>query len=184
MSNDMGPQQVISWDSDDDIPEVFLHGRVPSLAQLVEPELNLKLQGTDYVCQPGPYSINSATWESHARPAARAAAKPPTAVMDNDVPELIMSEDYLPTLTVEPAVWDSLDERSRHLWGLEAIIVKSLEDPDIDSNGKHKSALMVPLVLEVQQQHMNLTAVVTGRMARNIRFADDEVTSCAPAPND
>ena len=31
---------------------------------------------------------------------------------------------------------------------------------------------MVPLVLEVQQQHMNLT----GRMACNIRFADDEAT--------
>ena len=72
--------------------------------------------------------------------------------------------------------WDSLDDRSRHLWGLdsslEAIIVKFLEDPDIDSNGKHKSGRMVPLVLEVQPQHMNLTC----RMTLNIRFADDEVT--------
>ena len=92
--------------------------------------------------------------------------------MDSDVPELIEDEDYLPTLTVEQAAWDSLDVWSRHLWGLEVIIVKSLEDPDIDSNGKHKSGRMVPLVLEVQQQHMNLT----GRMARNIRFADGEVT--------
>ena len=50
--------------------------------------------------------------------------------------------------------------------------MKSLEDPDMESNGKHKSGLMVPLVLEVQPQHMNLT----GRMARNNRFADDEVT--------
>ena len=35
MSNDMGPQPVFSWDSDDDIPEVHPHGRVPSLAQPV-----------------------------------------------------------------------------------------------------------------------------------------------------
>ena len=55
---------------------------------------------------------------------------------------------------------------------MEAIIVKFLEDPDIDSNGKHKSGRMVPLVLEVQPQHMNLTC----RMTLNIRFADDEVT--------
>ena len=47
MSNDMGPQPVFSWDSDDDIPEVHLHGRVPSLAQQVWPELNLKLPGAD-----------------------------------------------------------------------------------------------------------------------------------------
>ena len=133
----------------------------------MEQELNLKLPGTNYVCRLGPYGINLATWESHAR----AAAKQPTAVIDSDVPELIEDGDYLPTLTVEPAVQDSLDDRSRHLWGLEEIIVKSLEDPDIDSKGKHKSGQMVPLVLEVQQQHMNLT----GRMARNIRFADDEV---------
>ena len=85
MGNDMGPQPVFSWDSDDDVQEGFLHGRAPSLAQPVEPELNLKLPGTDYVCRPGPYNMNSATWESHAR----AAAKPPTAVMDSDVPELI-----------------------------------------------------------------------------------------------
>ena len=39
-------------------------------------------------------------------------------IMDSDVPELIEDEEYLPTLTVEQAVWDSLDERSRHLWGL------------------------------------------------------------------
>ena len=57
--------------------------------------------------------------------------------MDSDVPELIKDEDYLPTLTVEQAAWDSLDVWSSHLWGLEAIILKSLEDPDIDSNGKH-----------------------------------------------
>ena len=124
MSNDMGPQPVFSWDSDDDIPEVYLHGRAPSLAQPVESELKLKVPGTDYVCRPGPYGIDSTTWELHAR----AAAKPPTVTMDNDVPELIGDEEYPPTLTVEPAVWDSLDERSRHLWGLEAIIVKSLED--------------------------------------------------------
>ena len=53
-----------------------------------------------------PCCINSATWESHAR----ASAKPPTTVMDSDVPELIEDEDYLPTLTVEPVVRDSLDD--------------------------------------------------------------------------
>ena len=94
MSNETGSQPVFSWDSDDDIPEVYLHGRAPplldSLAQPVE------------------------RWESHAR----AAAKQPTAIMDSDVPDLIDDEEYLPTLTVEQAVWDSLDERSRHLWGL------------------------------------------------------------------
>ena len=68
--------------------------------------------------------IDSATWESHAR----AAAKPPTAIMDSDVQELIEDEEYPSTLTVEPAMWNSLDERSRHLRGPEAIIVKSLED--------------------------------------------------------
>ena len=49
--------------------------------------------------------------------------------------------------------------------------MKSLEDPDIqvDTKGKHKSGC---LVLEMQTQHMNLT----GRMAHNFRFADDEVT--------
>ena len=30
--------------------------------------------------------------------------------MDSDVPELIEDEDYLPTLTVEPVVRDSLDD--------------------------------------------------------------------------
>ena len=92
--------------------------------------------------------------------------------MDSDVPEFIEDGDHLPTLTVEPAVWDSLDDRSRHLWGLESIIVKSLQDPDIDSKGKQKNGRMVPLVLEVQQQHMNLA----GWMASNSRFADDKVT--------
>ena len=118
MSNVMGPQPVFSRDCDDDIPEVYLHWRVPSLAQPVEPELKLKLPGTDYVCQPGPYGINSATWELHAL----AAAKPLTAAMDSNVPDLIKDEDYLPTLTMEPAVWDSLDDRSSYLgdWRLSS----------------------------------------------------------------
>ena len=55
---------------------------------------------------------------------------------------VIENENYLPTLTVEPAMWDSLDDRSCYLWGLEAIIVRSLEDPDIDSKGMHKDGLM------------------------------------------
>ena len=135
----------------------------------MEPELKLKVPDTVYVCRPRPYGIDSAMWESQAR----AAAKQTTAIMDSDVLELIEDEEYPPTLTLEPAVWDSLDERSRHLWGLKAILVKSLEDPDIDTTnkGKHKSGRMVPLVLEGQPQYMNLI----GRMARNIRFADDEV---------
>ena len=145
----MGPQPVFSWDGDDDIQEVYFHGRVPSLAQPVEPELKLKLPGTDYVCRLGPYGINSATWELHAQ----AAAKPLTAAMDSDVLDLIEDEDYLPTLTVDPAVWDSRDNRSSYLWGLEAIIVRSLEDPDLVLKGKHKDGRMVPLVLEVQLQH-------------------------------
>ena len=55
MNKYMGPQPVFSWDSDDDIPEVYLHGRAPSLAQPVEQELKLKVPGTDYVCRQGPY---------------------------------------------------------------------------------------------------------------------------------
>ena len=49
MSNDIGPQPVSSWNGDDDIQEVYLHGRAPSLAQPVEQELKLKLPGTDHV---------------------------------------------------------------------------------------------------------------------------------------
>ena len=94
--------------------------------------------------------------------------------MDSDIRDLSEDEDYLLTLTVEPAVWDSFNDLSRYLWGLEKFIVKSLEDPNIDSKGKQKNGWMVHLVLEVQleQQHMYLTC----RMARNIRFADDKVT--------
>ena len=128
----------------------------------------MKVPGTGYVCRQRLYTIDLATWELHAR----AATKQPTAIMDSDVPELNEDEEYPPTLTVEPTVCDSLDERNSHLWGLEAIIVKSLEDPHIDTKGKHKSGWLVPLVLEVQPQHMNLTC----SMASNIRFADDEVT--------
>ena len=49
----MGPQPVFFWDDDEDFLEAYLHCRVPSLAQLAEEELKLKLQsseGTDYVC--------------------------------------------------------------------------------------------------------------------------------------
>ena len=101
----LNPQPVFSWDGDDDIPEVYLHWRVPSLAQQVEQELKFKLPGTDHVCRQGPYGMNSATWELYAR----AAAKPLTAAMDSDVPDLIEDEDHPQTLT---AVWDSLDDRS------------------------------------------------------------------------
>ena len=83
--------------------------------------------------------------------ACRAAAKQLTAAMDSDVQDLIEDENYHATPTVESAVWDSLDDRScSYLWGLKAIIMRSLEDPDIDSKGMHKDGQMVPLVLEVQ----------------------------------
>ena len=78
-------------------------------------------------------------------------SKAADCAMDSDVQDLIEDENYHATPTVESAVWDSLDDRScSYLWGLKAIIMRSLEDPDIDSKGMHKDGQMVPLVLEVQ----------------------------------
>ena len=45
-------------------------------------------------------------------------------------------------------------------------------DDDLDAEGKDKDGRKAPLVLTVQPQHMNLT----GRMARQFWFTDDEAT--------
>ena len=166
MSNDMGPHQVFSWDGDDDIP-VYLHWRVPSLAQPVEPELKLELQCTDYMCVDRDHMVST-----RRRGSCMHELQPSLILRQWTAMSRTSSRMKITFQPVEPAVWDSLDDRSSYLWGLEAIIVRSLEDPDIDSKGKQKNGRMVPLVLEVQQQHMNLA----GWMASNSRFADDKVT--------
>lgn len=45
-------------------------------------------------------------------------------------------------------------------------------DDDLDAEGKDKDGRKAPLVLTVQPQHMNLT----GRMARQFWFTDEEAT--------
>ena len=79
----------------------------------------------------------------------------------------------MPTIIVNPKLKESTDDQSRHLWGLVA-------HPDIDAKGMHLDGRIVPLVIDVQLGHMNLT----GRMARNIRYADDSVLCrcCASTP--
>ena len=48
----------------------------------------------------------------------------------------------------------------------------SLAGLDIDAKSMHKDGRMVTFVINVEPGHMNLT----GKMARNMRNADDEVT--------
>ena len=67
----------------------------------------------------------------------------------------------------------SLSEHHRQLWKLEALIEKAPDDDDdLDAEGKDKDGRKAPLVLTVQPQHMNLT----GRMARQFWFTDEEAT--------
>ena len=71
----------------------------------------------------------------------------PTATIDSDDPELVEDEYYMPIIIVEPTVWKSMGDQSRHLRGWEARIAMSLAVPGIDAKGMHKDGRMVPLVM-------------------------------------
>ena len=57
---------------------------------------------------------------------------------------------------------------------MESCIEKSLPDPGIDAKSmmKELEGQAVALVVSIEPRNLNLT----GRKARNIRYADDEVT--------
>ena len=78
------------WNGEKDVPEVYLHGKPPSLAQTMVPELELKLSDTEDVYRQVPYGIRSTSRELHGHTTAPA----PAAEVESDIPELIENEDY------------------------------------------------------------------------------------------
>ena len=116
-----------------------------------------------------PYTIASTSQEPSAATSVPALA----AGVECDAPSLIEDEDYYPTQIVKSKAWDSLSEHYRQLQKLEAPLIEKVpDDDDLDAEGKDKDGSKAPLILTVQQQHMNLT----GRMACQFGFADEEAT--------
>ena len=107
-------------------------------------------------------------------PSVQTESTSPTASVD-DVLELVAEEtreDHpMPTLYVEPMVWESMYNQSRLLWGLEACIEKSLPDrsPEIDSDAKGMmmNGQAAALVVDIEPKDLKLTGSLAHDRARH-----------------